>query len=255
LRAFYCACSTKIVPSSQTSFLVPSLLALYDALNDDDDEIRDASAIVVSHLLGLHQAPLAASVKLLRWLYQSFGETQVFRAAVMRRIANSRSGNTEMLEPAGQELTAAMLDDDSLFVEEEQNLYIDEVREAISWTGLLNTANSPLPDEEVKQLSLWALEGLRTLARLAETQDGPFGWASKPRVFAICSKVILAAKAIITHHEINPGIEEMDDSGRDGKVRGKPLRDAVHCLLEVGSRNHLHPVLLDELAKFDIYSS
>lgn len=194
-------------------------------------------------------------MKLLRWLYQSFGKTQVFRAAVMRRIANSNGKITELLEPAGQQLAAAMLDDDSLFVEEEQNLYIDEVREAISWSGLLKTANSPLPDKEVKQLSLWALEGLRTLSRLAETQDGPFGWTSKPRVFAICLKVVLAAKALITHHEKNPGIEEMDGSGRDGKVRGKPLRDAVYCLLEVGSRNHLHPVLLDELAKSDIYSA
>lgn len=173
----------------------------------------------------------------------------------MHRITNSNSETNDMLEPAEQQLAAAMLDDDSLFVEEEQNLYIDEVSEAIAWTGLARNAESPLSGEETRELSSWAQEGLRTLARLAETKDGPFGWASKPQVFAICMKIILAAKAIITHHHHNPGTEGIDDSGQDRNVKGKPLREAVHCLLEVGSRNYLHPVLLDELAMSDVYSA
>lgn len=233
---------------------MPSLLALYDTLNDDDDEIREAGANVVSQILGSHQAPLAASAKFLQWLHQNFGRTEAFRTAVMYRIASINGQTTDNLEPAEQQLTAAMLDDDSLFVEEEQNLYIDEVREAIAWTSLLATAESLLCDEEKSQISSWALEGLVTLSRLAETEDGPFGWSSKPRVFAICMKIILAAKAIIARYDKNPELEVIDNSEQDGRFKGRPLRDAVHCLLNVGRRNNLHPVLLDELAASDVYS-
>lgn len=228
---------------------MPSLLALYDTLNDDDDEIREAGANVFSQILGSHQAPLAASWKLLQWLHQDFGRTKAFRTALMCRIANINSKTTNKLETAEQQLAAAMLDDDSLFVEEEQNLYIDEVREAIAWTPLLatTTAQRPLSDEETSQMSSWALAGLLTLTRLANTEDGPFGWSSKPRVFAICMKVILAAKALIARYDKDLEMEMIDESGQ-----GKPLRDAVHCLLEVGRRNNLHPVLLDELANSDL---
>jgi hypothetical protein len=230
---------------------VPSLIALYDTLNDDDDEIRDGGANVVSHLLGSHQAPLAASTKLLEWLYQKFGKTQAFRSALMRRIANGNNKAIGMIEPAEQQLTAAMLDDESLFVEEEQNLYIDEIREAIAWTSLIAATESPLSDEETSQMSSWAEDGLHTLARLAETNDGPFGWSSKPRVFAICMTIILAANAIITHQNRNSVMVETED--RD--VKGKPLHEAMHRLLKVGSRNHLHPVLLNELVKSNVYST
>lgn len=231
---------------------MPSLLALYDTLNDDDDEIREAGANVVSQILGSHQAPLAASEKLLNWLHQQFGRTKAFCTAVICRITNINGQNFNVLESAEQQLVAAMLDDDSLFVEEEQNLYIDEVREAMAWTSLLVIADVPSSDKETSQLSSWALEGLLTLTRLAETEDGPYGWSSKPRVFAICMKVILVAKAIIVRYDKDPGMEVTDDSARDGTLKGKPLQDAAQCLLEVGYRNNLHPVLLDELAKSDV---
>jgi hypothetical protein len=234
---------------------VPSLLALYDSLNDDDDEIREAGANVVSQILGSHQAPLAASEKLLQWLHQKFSRTEAFRADVICRIANINGQTTDKLETAEQQLGAAMLDDDSLFVEEEHNLYNDEVREAIAWTSLLVTAEDPLSDEQTSQMSSWALAGLRTLTRLAETEDGPFGWSSKPRVFAICMKIILAAKAMMARYDKAPGMEMRDNSVQDGGIKGKPLRDTVHCLLEVGLRNKLHPVLLDQLARPDVYSN
>jgi hypothetical protein len=252
LRAFYCACGTEIVSSSQTSFIIPSLLALYDTLNDDDDDIREAGANVVSQILGSHQAPLAASAKLLQWLHQKFSRTEAFRTAMMYRIANINGQTTDKLEPAEQQLAAAMLDDDSLFVEEEQNLYVDEVREAIAWTSLLVTAEGSLPDEQESQMSSWALEGLYTLTRLAETEDGPFGWSSKPKVFAISMKIIRAAKALIVRYDKDLEMEVTDDSVQDGGIEGKSLQDAVHCLLKVGRRNSLHPVLLDELAKSDV---
>lgn len=170
----------------------------------------------------------------------------------MQRVTNSNSESTENLEPADQQLASAMLDDDSLFAEEEQNLYIDEVREAVRWSALLATAESPLSDE-ISQLSSWALGGLRTLVQLAGTEDGPCGWSSKPRVFVICMKIIFVTKAIIAHYRRIPRLGLTDDSGHSGKTHGKPLLDTVHCLLEVGRRTNLHPVLLDELANSDVY--
>lgn len=238
-----------MAPLSQFEFFVPSLLALYDTLNDDDDEIRDVAAIVVSHLLKSHQVPLAASAMFLEWLHQNLGKLKLFRAAMMNRIANNNSNANGILEPAELPLAAAMLNDDSLFVEEEQNLYIDEVTEATAWNSLLALTESSLSDEETSQLSSWVVNGLYTLARLADTEDGPFGWSSKPRVFGICLTIILAANAITGYYQKQAVIAEADTEG----VNGTPLLEAAHCLLEVGRRNHLHPVLLDELAKTDIY--
>jgi len=231
---------------------MPSLLALYNALNDDDDDIRKVGADAASQILGSHQAPPAASAKLLQWLHQKFSRTEAFRTAMMSRIVNINWPTTDKLEPAEQQLAVAMLDDDSLFVEEEQNLYVDEVREAIAWTSLLVATEGSLPDEQESKMSSWALEGLYTLTRLAETEDGPFGWSSKPKVFAICIKIIRAAKALITRYDKDLKMEVTDDSVQDGGIKGKPLQDAVHCLLEVGRRNSLHPVLLNELAKSDV---
>jgi hypothetical protein len=250
---------------SQTTFLMPSLLALYDTLNDDDDEIREAGADVVFHILGSRLAPLAASAKLLDWLYQKFGKTTAFPTATRQRITNGNGDNSGELQPAEQQLAAAMLDDDSLFVEEEQNLYIDEVREAIAWTSILATAEGPLWDKATTALSQWTVESLTALTRLAESEDGPFGWSSKPKVFAICMRVILTANALLARYNRQHGAdnglinrtrlqeEVMSELVNDAPRNGKRLRDAAHCLFETGRRNNLHPVLLEKLGKSDVW--
>ncbi len=242
-------------------FLVPSLLALYDTMNDDEEEIRDTGASVVSRILGSCLTPLAACRKFLQWICQNFGESETFSIAVVQRITDSSSLPGTELEPVENQLAVAMLDDDSLFVEEEQNLYIDEVRESIAWNSVLMTAEGALWDEAARRLSLWVLDGLVALTRLSQSEDGPYGWASKPTVFACCMRVVLTTKVVLARFEdhLRTGGRvqlQVDSEGmvaeyymsNMGQTRER-LRDAVRSLLETGCANNLHPILLDELGK------
>lgn len=247
------------------SHFLPSLLALYDTLSDDDEDIRTEGADVVSRMFGTRLVPLAAASKLLGWLERNLGDTKAFRIAFLQRITRSecptglRRFDYKPI-PVGIQLEAAMLNDDSLFVEEEQNLYCDEVREVIAWTSIITSSQRPLWKDIMSDLSLWALEGILTITRLAETRDGPLGQTSSRLVFSIWMRVILVAKAVMSYHigdytgnssEILciPNKFEKEVTSTHLRQRQENLRHAIDHLAVVGIRNNLHPVLIDVLLK------
>ncbi|XXH04700.1 Mitochondrial import inner membrane translocase subunit tim23 [Hypoxylon texense] len=210
--------------STATAHL-PWLLALYDALNDDDDEIRAAAASAASPVLANRRlVSVEAGPRLLRRLLAHFGPTDEFRAHVACRMAGhtltlapapapapaaSEVSSALLLSgwaPAETQLAAALRFDDALFVVEEQNLYVDEVREARRWAGIYSSlpppppptpSSSPSPSPDAT-LSQWVLAGLQTLTRLARESegDGPLGWTAKPEVFAICARVLIGGAAL-----------------------------------------------------------
>ena len=243
--------------------MLPSLLALYDTLNDDDDEIREAGAYTVSVIVGTSLVPLAASRELLSWMVEQFGETDAFSKAVLERITGFDNTSTHSLQSVDKRLTKAMERDDSLFIEEEQNLYIDEVRETIAWTSLLFSNDGPHWDDIASQISSWALEGLDVLIKHAETEDGPFGWTSKPKVFEICMGIILAAQAVFARYvssllpaegaQIEPGVKDPNNAHNIEGV-ARLIHLGMVRLHEIGSRNNLHPVLLDHLEHSNVFS-
>ena len=275
---------------------LPWLLALYDALNDDDDEIRDAAASAAAPVLsGQQLEPAEAARRLLGWLRgQRYGGSPSleFRVHAAGRMighvssvplpssssssssslpiatAAADGGNDENKEEktnptcwtsAEHQLRAAMRFDDSLFVVEEQNLYVDEVREARRWRDVLFAASSssspspsptavaaeapsllPQPQQqqrpELEALETWTLDGLRSLIRLTETtetdggggDDGPLGWTSKPEVFAICARILVAGTALAS--------SSLSSSGE--------IRDALRAFQEAGRRARVHGLLL-----------
>ncbi|KAI0145897.1 hypothetical protein F4776DRAFT_382398 [Hypoxylon sp. NC0597] len=221
------------------------LLALYDALNDDDDEIRAAAASAASPLLSNQRlVSVEAGRRLLRWLLACYGAVAEFRAHVACRMAGHSSSPKQdpsdspiavaarLLEnwtPAEAQLAEAMRFDDSLFVVEEQNLYVDEVREARRWRDVfsslppLPTPSSSSPSAETT-LAHWTLAGLRTLTHIVrvEGRDGPLGWTSKPEVFAICARILISGSALAAAGDL--GIKEelrrFRDEGRRAEVHG-----------------------------------
>ncbi|KAI1144095.1 hypothetical protein F5Y05DRAFT_363612 [Hypoxylon sp. FL0543] len=225
---------------------LPWLLALYDALNDDDDEIRAAAASAAAPLLSDQRlVSVEAGRRLLRWLVGRYGAVSEFRAHVVCRMTGHSTSTSSLITqdsgdntaarllenwtPAETQLAEAMRFDDSLFVIEEQNLYVDEVRETRRWRDAFSSlpplpAPSPSPSAEEAALSQWTLAGLQTLTRLAgaEGGDGPLGWTSKPEVFAICARILVSGSALAMAG--NRGIkEEMRrfwDEGRRAEVHG-----------------------------------
>ena len=186
------------------------LLALYDSLNDDDDDIRDLSAQTVSKLLQRSLVPLAARVELIKYIRRTYRSSALFSWSAVCRMTGNDLQATEaglpLLEPPGPQFTKALRDNDSLFVEEEQNLFIDEVREANLWSNAFEEIDlNSCPDTDINTvweqpfaaLVAWVKEGLSTMTGLLGKEDGPLGWASRPTVFAVCMRVLLSAKAIL----------------------------------------------------------
>lgn len=208
---------------------LPWLLALYDALNDDDDEIRAAAAAATTPILSNQRlVSVEAGKRLLHWLVSRYGALDEFRAHVACRMAGHTppTPNTALLladwVPAEAQLADAMRFDDALFVVEEQNLYVDEVREARRWRDVfLSLPTSPATPKAT--LEEWTLAGLRTLTRIARMEggDGPLGWTSKPEVFAICARVLVSGAAIARGGAGADGVMgELRRFGDEGRVAG-----------------------------------
>ncbi|KAI0603419.1 putative death-receptor fusion protein-domain-containing protein [Biscogniauxia sp. FL1348] len=203
---------------------LPWLLALYDALNDDDDEIREAAAAAAAPILGQTLVPIEAGNRLVGWLSARYTRDETFYAHVAYRMVGAPlsfpSSSSSYYPPpspsttsppppppwtpAAAQLADALRPDDSLFVVEEQNLYVDEVREAKRWGAALVSLSSAHPPSSFpvirNHLSAWILAGLRELTRLGDLDDGgarPLGWSSKPQVFAIGARVLVGASALV----------------------------------------------------------
>jgi len=95
--------------------------------------------------------------------------------------------------------------DDSLFAEEDSNLFVDEVRELRLWTKIFHgLSKETVEDSSTKKnplatLSLWALNGLKELHALLEEEDGPLGNISKPKTYYSCLQVLICANAFIQY--------------------------------------------------------
>lgn len=92
-----------------------------------------------------------------------------------------------------------------VFVEERQNLYVDTVSEAEAWAELLSRLElGAWPLSLASQLELWTMEGLTyILETLQENIDGALSATSEPEIFALFTRVLLAAKVLIMRGELH----------------------------------------------------
>lgn len=180
---------------------ISSLLALYDGLNDDDDEVRDEAAVAAKAVLGQAFVPLEAADRLLHWLATQHRNNVAFRAVVASRIVSQPGAREPSLDwrPANDQLTEALRFDGSLFVVEEQNLFVDEVRETQRWASLLRILRwDESKDKALLALNGWVAGGLHGIKLLVDKEeDGPLGWASNPQVFAVCMRVAIMASTLV----------------------------------------------------------
>lgn len=253
-------------------------LALYDRLIDDDEDIREIGAGLVSKLvvepiqhrvISNHSRSFsvpAARLELLQILLHAHKHSIVLWLEAVRRLVTARdiprrNGETVDLPltglaitgedakslhqdgfiwftPASEILEQAMTPDRALFVEEKQNLYIDEVQEAKAWSQMLLDLQ---PCSKMFHVSdpfrKWTMDGLTALAHVA-TRDisGPLGWTSKPAVFTVGMQVILAAKVILCCKIEAISLEERE-----------LCKERLQGLLEVALGNHLHELWIIEM--------
>ncbi|KAL2181602.1 putative death-receptor fusion protein-domain-containing protein [Thermothelomyces heterothallicus CBS 202.75] len=222
------------IHSWDTQYL-PCFSALYDSLIDDDEEVRETAAVAASAIMGTPAIAPTAADSLVPWLLRQFGESTEFQSRVICRMVGQPYTDDEHLQlvPAEDQLHKAMDFDDSLFAAEEQNLFIDEVRETARWRGafvemlrLAGSSNGPLGC-----LKKWVESGLKCLIGITRTEkeDGPLGWTSDQHVFAVCARILLCAVAITEVTE----------------EPGEAVMELLTELREVGGQTSFHGALLE----------
>lgn len=166
-------------------------MALYDALNDDDDEVRDVAAAAAAKVVGQVLAPLEAADRLLDYLASQFGHLPEFREIVVCRLAGVSPRRGEWPD-ARLAVEQAVSFDDSLFAQEEQNLFIDEVRELARFQRVADGLSWEPEAECVRRLASWTAAGLAVIAEPAYGDDGPLGLASDQHYFALCARLVIS---------------------------------------------------------------
>ena len=238
--------------------LLDVYFALYDALTDDDEDLRDHAAIVTSSLLSAHRpskdplegenlslCPLVASPQLLKFLIEEYSTTPRLWSEAVQRLTGACPSAMGLLSgaivlrllPVQGMLQEAMQTDSSLFVEEKQNLFIDDVKEAEMWASALRDLY-PMLDLRIKSaLEIWASEGIFALTAIArDHMDGALGWTSKPKVFTLGMRVLLTAKVVL---------HGADDDG--SSPIATTCREALKSFLAVGSEKLVHELWLSEI--------
>lgn len=249
---------------------IPLLLALYGALVDDDEDVREVAAAATAALVTTTTSdeddedengnakssppppPLVAvdaADALLSWLGARLGHTNELRAYAACRLAGSAIVAADLgaqdlaaWTPPRDQLAAALRVDESLFAVEEQNLFVDEVREAERWAGMLRALAWEREGEEemvvvegaLAALKRWAegaLEGVADLVRRAD--DGPLGWASGADAFALCCRVLVCGRMLA-------GL-------LGGEAQGVDIVRLLGQIREAGRASRLHGLLLSVL--------
>ncbi|KAI4113158.1 MAG: hypothetical protein LQ345_005799 [Seirophora villosa] len=256
LANFFKAVKELPAPAKTSSVMLELYLLIYDSLLDDDEDVRDSGATVASMLLdsatsqdtkdGLPISLMvpAARNKLLEFCQHTYHNSLTLWTQSLKRLlgfhsmpsVNTRNDLLHWPSPKAL-LQEANREDTALFVEEKQNLYIDDAQEARVWQEvLLNLHRNTISADDLANLHAWALEGVDALIKVAGGEiDGPLGWTSKPDVFTLGVRILLAAEAVLRFSS---------SSSADGSGVGEEvvvLRGRVQELFELGRRCELRP--------------
>lgn len=247
-------------------------MALYDSLVDDDEDVRDQGARVTSKILSVITSPAAengtttsslsppaAKENLLRFLCEGYRASMSLCVESIRQLigmdsspgfasANvqddepqTKKGESPMRLRSVAELSLeARATSTVVFVEERQNLYIDTVSEAESWAKLLSRLDSDAwPPSIASDLETWTIEGLAHILDILENSiDGALGPTSKPEVFTLFTRVLLAAKVLI----LRPPAASSKGTCKEHVCVGLLQR-----LLELGRSRLFHDLLLHRI--------
>lgn len=238
----------RIIPIIQTTALLRLGLVVYDALNDDDEEIRDLSTSVCSRLIldKRYQAnakdlfPLAASQKLAEHLSKQYATSRTLCLEAVKRMIGQRTNSDSVAFASVSSLLAEARDREGvLFAEERQNLFIDDVRETAVWSSVLKGLSLRAVTRELATaLSQWVIEGLAVLTEIARTKpDGPLGWTSKPEVFALGIRIIYVAEVLLDWRTKTSKLS----------LSGAHLRRALREFADAGEASDLHPMWLEKI--------
>ena len=157
-----------------------------------------------------------------------------------RSLGECDESNMVRFRALQDELREVMELNTALFAEEKQNLYIDEVEEARAWSQMLIDMQLwRITPNLASRFHVWTIDCLHALIGTATKElDGPLGWTSKPEVFTLGMRVLLASKVITS---TKAGVVSQEKKGM--------CREALQALLEVALKSQLHPLWIREIVQ------
>lgn len=224
-------------------------LTLYDALHDDDTELRDVAAEAARRFLTITKsvsvstacvAPVAATYLVTRLVADGRDSEYLF-ARAFERVTDQRWDKSSPLVPTYEALQQLLDHKATLFDVEKQNLYRDDAHEAEVWSSVLKRLSlKTIPPSAVAAFAKWAVDGIETLIAQSQREcDGPLGWTSKEEVFVLGMRVICAANVVL----------EWRQRSRKIPVRASEVRRNLRMLADVGEAQELHPIWLQYIEK------
>ena len=223
-------------------------LILYDMLNDDDDEIRDVAATIASSVMSYSSVSpdqvvslvsVNASDLLATFIAQNYSTSRSLCNNVLRYLSGqqprvSGSSTRQRLTPVSELVPELRKESTVLFVEEKQNLFIDEIREADVWTKELpRLAESAYAESVLAEVSTWVADGLAYFCQLLAVdagRDGLLGWTSKGELFILGVRIIsiagvlasdkIHAPNLLDHHResITKGLRGLVENGESAAL-------------------------------------
>lgn len=214
-------------------------------LNDDDDEIRDNAAVVAARLLRAQEfrpdingaIPIITVQRLLRFLVESFTDSQDLGKESLRRLMGACSSRKMFSQPFLRTLAEVRTEDTALFSLEKQNLYKDDVMDVAQWANVLKCLSPrTIPQHLQSELITWVLDGLAALTNTATSEvDGPLGWTGKDDVFTLGMRCICATDVLLKWNvedapKIILALREFSDIGAGSEISGLWLERAERVL-------------------------
>ena len=134
-----------------------------------------------------------------------------------------------------------------VFEEEKQNLYLDPVIEAETWAQVvIDMEPKAWPSGLAATVKDWIEDGLLYLFHaLGENEDGPLGLTSKADVFALFSQVISMARALLLAFSKRSA----ESLVRKGVCNMYGITIKLETLIERGQEKDLHPLIIDKVQR------
>lgn len=213
---------------------------MYRLTNDDDEDVRNVAARTACSIIqaasqdnaALDLLPIPAGAKLVEIMTQRFNTSTDLAMVAMSALFSRGISATTILADANRQDTA-------LFIQEKQNLFIDEAREARLWSHVLvNMSSKAVTQEAAQEMARWTMEGLDTLLTTLEANaDGPLGWKRRPEIFVLGLKIIYAAEVLLV---LRGRLRKLKG------VNGSEIRKKLMALLKQGQEKEMHPLWLEQ---------
>lgn len=223
-------------------------LVLYDMLNDDDEELRDIATSTASWVLSYSSvslskavalSPLNAASLLAEFIARNYIDSRLLCHKIIRYSVGQEpqiggSIDKTKLVPVSDTISELRKESTVLFVEEKQNLFIDEVREVNTWSKkLLCLSEASYDETTVKDLFTWVSGGLEYLVKITSDdagKDGLLGWVSKPEIFALGTRVLNIAAVLVSKEFPASGYLGGGKAVLEGQLRSLLSNGKFACL-------------------------